>query len=278
MFNSISTRLTLKQNCAKADGSRIGRRYNFAGLPRERMCWMVSHCKEFLESLLKPISPDYQCLAFRAANWSASPSENVVACLGANGIKIETSVFRFGRRSGLVNFDYSVTPHPLGPWRASSSDVCQVDPHSPVWEFPIYAERRWIASFLTLNRCYRAIQGRFHRFSDAPPGLSQGAKPRRRAALLLDKHSWKADFNQCSGRQLVGSLLNAERHVADGRKAPFVLIGHSKLFTKWNARSLRPLLRFVRSNPTRFGFGTFLDFADQICPPVPVGESIALSR
>ncbi len=40
---------------------------------------------------------------------------------------------------------------------------------------------------------------------------------------------------------------------------PVVLIGHSKLFTRDNARSLTTFLQFVRGNAGRFAFGTFRD-------------------
>jgi hypothetical protein len=36
-----------------------------------------------------------------------------------------------------------------------------------------------------------------------------------------------------------------------------VLIGHSKLFTRFNERSLKPFLRFVAERSDRFRFGTF---------------------
>jgi hypothetical protein len=253
--------------------------YNFAGLPRERMHWMVGHCKEFLESILKPVSARYECLAFRAANWAASPSANVVASLTAHGIKIETSVFRFGRRSGLVNFDYTSTPHALGPWRASAQNICQEDFSSSLWEFPIYAEKRSVGSFLTLNRCYRALQSRLHRFSDAPQttATAAGAKRGQPWTWLLKKHAWKADFNQCSGRQLIRGLQNAEGEAEAVQTCPFVLIGHSKLFTRWNALSLRPLLRFVKANPDRFGFGTFRHFGNRI-PDLAFGRETSPLR
>ncbi len=45
---------------------------------------MVKQGKTYLESLLKPIDPGYQCDVFRAANWSVSPSENVVKTLEKN--------------------------------------------------------------------------------------------------------------------------------------------------------------------------------------------------
>src|SRR5690606_24977817 len=52
--------------------------YNFAGLPPDRICEVVRIGKEFLETLLRPVVETYRCVAFRAANWSVSPSRNVV--------------------------------------------------------------------------------------------------------------------------------------------------------------------------------------------------------
>ena len=42
--------------------------YDFAGLPYERINWMIGTCKQFLESLLRPVDSTYRCIAFRAAN------------------------------------------------------------------------------------------------------------------------------------------------------------------------------------------------------------------
>src|ERR1019366_4841248 len=55
--------------------------YNFAGLPQERLTEIVRIGKQYLEDLLKPVDPQYECLAFRAANWAMSPSRNVVRAL-----------------------------------------------------------------------------------------------------------------------------------------------------------------------------------------------------
>ena len=45
-----------------------------------------------------------------------------------------------------------------------------------------------------------------------------------------------------------------------GTTLPFVLIGHSKTFTRYNERMLAPFLAFVAKHPDRFRFGTFRDF------------------
>jgi hypothetical protein len=83
----------------------------------------------------------------------------------------------------------------------------------------------------------------------------------RNLSMLTRKHAWKADFNQCTGRQLIGALKRAEaRYAGMTGDLPYVLIGHSKLFTEANERSLRVLLDFVAGEKSRFGFATFRGF------------------
>jgi hypothetical protein len=137
-----------------------------------------------------------------------------------------------------------------------------------VLEFPIYSERWPVWHFLTVNRVYRAVQGRLNPLprDEYAPGDGGGARPataklRRLRDLLLSRHPWKLDFNQCSGTQLVAALRRIEkRYAGSGAVLPVVLIGHSKIFTAWNERSLEPFLRFVADHRDRFAFGRFRDF------------------
>jgi hypothetical protein len=241
--------------------------YDFAMLPYERMDWMVRTCKEYLESLLKPVNQDYACTAFRAANWSVSPSSNVVKALLNNQITMDTSVFKFGRRNGAVTFDYSDAHSALLPWRASESNICVQDRNSSLWEVPIYTEKRWLGAFLARGRLYRVMCDVFHKgpfnVSHVKSKNGELGAVRRRSKLasmqtLFRSHAWKADFNQCDGRQLVGALQRAERSLTHepAIQVPFVLIGHSKLFTKANEGTLRPFLAHILKNPDRYSFGT----------------------
>lgn len=250
--------------------------YDFARLPFERMEWMVRTCKFYLEALLRPVNPNYSCIAFRAANWSVSPSRNVVRALSNNGIRIDTSVFKYGRRQGAVNFDYSNARSAIEPWRVSAEDICQHDEHGTLWELPIYSEKRWIGAFLSLGRLQRIFSGLGHKVcgspTDAQADGERGEDARAAKPLMLrtafGKQAWKADFNQCSGRQLIGAIERgaARRAGLDGRSLPFVLIGHSKLFGGPNARSLRPFLKHVARHGDRYRFRTLretIEFEDQ---------------
>lgn len=257
---------------ARAEGGRWVQDwsdYNFAGLPRDRMDHFLSMGKKSLEDWLKPVAPGYQCMVFRAANWAMSPSRNVVQALVNSGFKIDTSVFKYGHRAGLVNFDYQLAPSALVPWQIDENDICAQNGEGELLEFPIYCEKRWIGAFLTPQRIYRACVGRLHRvaLSVAPEGPStkDESEPGRREILRSSRFSyrpaWKADFNQCSGKQLIRAMERAERiYESASRDLPFVLIGHSKLFTGYNETSLRPLLSMISGQPDRFGFACFNAF------------------
>ena len=238
--------------------------YNFAGLPPDRINQIVRIGKEYLEALLKPVLQEYECFVFRAANWSVSPSRNVIRALLDNGIQIDTSVFKYGRREGIVSFNYENAPSNLMPWTADENDICRENPAGRLLEIPIYCERRWLGAFLSLNRFYRAHQTHRHLINNAhgtpdTPSCAPAKFSRTLSKLSLPfrQHAWKADFNQCGGGQLSRALRRAAKKVSPDVTIPFVLIGHSKLFNSWNARSLEPFLACVRAEPRRFSFGKF---------------------
>ncbi len=244
--------------------------YNFAGLALKRLREVISIGKEFLENLLKPVDPNYRCFAFRAANWSVSPSANVVRALVENGLLIDTSVFKYGRREGLVNFDYRHAFSPVAPWRVDEKDICAQANDGRLFEFPIYSESRRLGAFLTSQRIQRVLMSRAHKLGEGAPGSAGARRNRswwRKCARLWQRHAWKADFNQCTGGQLARALKRAGAfgQSRNGEAIPFVLIGHSKLFTRSNERSLEPFLKHVAKQPERYRFGRFSDFG--VCRP-----------
>ena len=249
--------------------------YDLASLPYERVRDMIRQGKHLLEATCRVAKPDYECFAFRAANWSMQPSPNIVRALIDEGFRIDTSVWKFGRYDDLVKFDYTGAFSDLVPWPVDASDVCRRDPEGKLFEFPIYTEEQPLWVFLTANRVYRVIAQRLHPLPnpdgvvDPMSGATRAQGPRRstlakvfgKAKALVKQHPWKVDFNQCTGKQLIDGLLRVEsRYGHPAVPLPFVLIGHSKTFTRHNERSLRPFLEFVAAHPDRFSFGTFADF------------------
>lgn len=249
--------------------------YDLASLSYERLRQMIREGKQLLESTCRVAKPDYECFAFRAANWSMHPSPTIVRALLDEGFRIDTSVWKYGRYDDLVKFDYTSAHSDLFPWPVDSNDVCRRDPEGRLFEFPIYTEQQPIWVFITANRVYRVIAQRLNPLpnSDSVPSSGQTSgspsAPRRsvaekilgKAEMLVRQHPWKMDFNQCTGKQLIEGLKRVEsRYGHPDVPLPFVLIGHSKTFTSHNERSLRPFLEFVAAHPDRFSFGTFADF------------------
>lgn len=238
--------------------------YDFASLPYERLRALIRQGKALLEETCRKAVPEYECFAFRAANWSMHPSANVIRALVEEGFRIDTSVWKYGRYDDLVKFDYTNAHDALVPWPVAADDVCRRDPKGRLFEFPIYTEQQPIWRFLTANRVYRVVAQRLNPLPAADEPTS-GASPKKSLAAkvkkLVAQHPWKMDFNQCTGRQLIDGLLRVERRYGHRDvPLPFVLIGHSKTFTRHNERSLRPFLELVEKNPDRFSFGTFRDF------------------
>jgi len=248
--------------------------YDLSRLGHPRISSLVKRGKEFLEGLLRPVRPGYRCHAFRAANWSMSPSADTVRALLENGFDIDTSVFKWGTRDELVRFDYSHADSEAVPWPLDADDVCRRDERSTLFEFPIYSENRPIWAFLSANRLYRVVQGRLHPLPGRDENAAEPDRASRRSAparlagkarasvdMLFRKHSWKLDFNQCSGRQMIAGLERARsRYALRGMHVPIVLIGHSKLFNRFNEGELRPFLRHVAARPDDYAFGTFDSF------------------
>ncbi len=247
--------------------------YDFAGLSPGRLAEVIQLGRTFLESILRPVKPDYRCFVFRAANWSVSPSKNVVRALVDNGLRMDSSVFKYGRRTGLVNFDYTEAESEMVPWQADEEAIWKRSPNGLLWEVPIYSENRWLGAFLSLNRIHRLLQTRSHKMPSHGPTNGTAVRVQRRSLLrrlggFLAKHAWKADFNQCTGAQLIAALeRGADQHANSRHALPFVLIGHSKLFTRTNEWTLRPLLAYVAKHHRRFTFGRFdsLDLGSPAC-------------
>ncbi len=245
--------------------------YSMADLPYERLNEIIGDCKLFLEDILLQTSPDYKCFVFRAANWSMRPSHNIVRALIENDIRYDTSVFKYGKRDEIVKFDYSEAHSDLIPWLVDQSDIRLKDPHGKLVEIPIYCENKSIWSFMSLNRMYRILQAIQHQHPETKEGYHPVKHPsnsksntsvfNKIRALLVQKHPRKMDFNQCTAHQLIKTLRNIHQNYDHGQvNIPVVLIGHSKIFTKMNAKVLEPFLRFVAANDEEYCFARFGDY------------------
>ncbi len=216
--------------------------YNMAALSYERIYEMVKQSKKYLENLLKPIDKNYSCYVFRAANWSMMPTENIYKALVNNGITIDTSVYKGGKQSGNVDYDYTDAFSNLYSYKANSQNINLYDPDGALTEYPIYTEMRYFWSFVTPVRLYRMIRARFHKHKKSVEKSVEKNTNQVSLRSFFIKSPWKLDFNQASGKQLINALKRIRKQTKNNSSVDIVLIGHSKTFVPYNEKTLEKFL------------------------------------
>jgi len=244
--------------------------YNLAALPYKRINEIVFQCKTYLEELLTPINNNYNCNVFRAANWSMHPTKNIVRALINNNIAIDTSVYKYGKGSGNVFYDYTDSYSSFLPWFIDINNICYKDNMGKLLEVPIYSVEKPIISFITPSRIFRIIRSQFHKHK-----LSKEEKnktnirstdsntKKRFYNKFLKKYPWKLDFSQAMGKQLIKSIKNISTKNLHDIDIPIVLIGHSKTYNWFNKRSLDLLLKYIDQNKNIYRFSLFKDIDNE---------------
>lgn len=236
--------------------------YNMAALPIERIDEMVGQCVEYLETLLKPIKKDYHVWLFRAANWSMMPTENLYRVLVKHGITHDTSVFKGGVQGGNVCYDYREAYDNLFAYPAAVTNINERDEKGKLIELPIYTEMRPWWNFVSVIRVFRMIRAKFHRHKKNNELKNESVKELAKTASENDNRKLsiksffrlsplKMDFNQVNARGLIRMMLNIKRRVEGmkelkNERINVVLIGHSKTFVPYNAKTLEPFLKWIK--------------------------------
>ncbi len=231
--------------------------YNLAALSFSQIESYIKFGKNFLESIIKPVFPEYQCQVFRAANWSMHPSANILKALDNCGFKMDSSVYKWGIQKGNATYDYTNSFQQILPYPANFSDINLFSKDSPIFEVPIFCERKNILSFITLIRIFRATRAFFHKHENNTDAAKQGVK-RKNIVLkswsllisivsaLFSKHPRKLDFNQLTARQQIKAVKSiAEQHKNHLLDVPVVFIGHSKTYVEQNENILEKVLIYI---------------------------------
>lgn len=232
--------------------------YNMAALPFDRIFEMIRISKSWLQAQLIPINPGYQCFAFRAANWSMVPTSNIYRALVENGIRVDTSVYKWGRQFGHVDYNYIDAHSNIFSYKASSHDINILDENGIIKEYPIYTENRPFWHFISLMRLYRIFRAQLlnHR-QDEPFDLDTKIDFKKLSIYsFFRRNPWKLDFNQANGTQMIKALKRIMRkHIGHPEVIDLISIGHSKTFIRYNQKTLRKFLRYA-SKQVSVKFGT----------------------
>jgi hypothetical protein len=216
--------------------------YSLAGLPAERVSRYLREGKEYLEGLLRPVRPDYRCLAFRAGNWLIQPERDVVAGLESNGFRFDTTVFKHGwGAAGPYVLDYRDAHDELLSWVVDPGDINRAASRDGLREIPIFSQRVLITSMLTPRRL--AMQRHLRRsIAEAgEPGSPEPQGTGKQVSRLRLFYPKKFDFCRMTFRELRKCLEHAlDRCAGTDGGVPMVAIGHST-----ELADMAPLQRFL---------------------------------
>ena len=205
--------------------------YGLPSLSADTVREYVAVGKQYLDDLGRRVSPDYECVAFRAGGWLVQPSATIAAALTAAGILIDTSVFKGGHGTvGRYRVDFRAAPSAIFPWLADPADMSRVSSQGQLLEIPIFCRQVPVWSMLTRRRLGLQRQlGRRSRHSCAPGSSVAGGQRLRKLALRYPK---KFDYCRSTCPELMSFARQALMLTRDTPgPVPVIAIGHSTEFT-----------------------------------------------
>jgi hypothetical protein len=111
-------------------------KWAISSLDGETIETLILKGKSYLETLLKSVKPDYQCIAFRAGAYCIQPSQLIIEKLLKAGIICDTSVTKGLKNEGF--YDFSRAHSNILPWICSEKSVTEQG-NSGLMEIPIYS-------------------------------------------------------------------------------------------------------------------------------------------
>jgi len=189
------------------------------------------HGKKTLESMIRPVKPDYVCNVFRAGGYCIQPEKDVLQALRENGFRVDSSVCP-GRSLDRdpAYFDFRTAPRDLAFWRISDK-VDSPNNDGDLLELPVGT----------------GFQSRF--CPRRATNLSTMLSCLRR--LILPRQV-NLDFCKLTGPELIWMtkclITRLGRHYESSTPLPVTLIGHSKewtdsaqfeMFLEWASKDTR---------------------------------------
>lgn len=227
--------------------------WTLSSLGRAEIARALQDGKQYLESLLRPVCPEYRTVLFRAGAFCIEPAEHTIAALRKAGFLADTSVTKwlFDPRF----YDYRQAPSHVVPWEVDRMSTARAGKQTGIIELPILATRVWDSPLLRKWGCWHStrwlamadrtylreraayVDRQYPQASRPVPPVSRSPVKRiaRLAGGLVRRHSISLDYDvlpaevfvDCVERLLddpqLRSLANTDAIV------PVMALGHSKL-------------------------------------------------
>lgn len=202
---------------------------------------LIRRCKAVLETVIRPVKPNYTVTCFRAGAYQAQPFEALSKALLANGVTCDSSVYP-GGGSAERGYDYSHAYTTHQPYFADLLDpqLRAVPAEEKIVELPIFTpepKRRWfldgdegelLAARLIRHETYRknfsTMRLRSWSYLRKVATMLYCLVPKRRRGLL----------NRLMPRAVAHRLIAPSRPRRHGDRY-FVAIGHTKADLNYEA-------------------------------------------
>ena len=251
-------------------------KFRIADLPFNEMRELLVKAKYDLEEMIKPFTPQYECIVFRAGAFSIQPSEVLIRALNETGILIDSSVVK-----GLTRFDepfrvdFSKAYSSFRPWWVKKDILKNVTKDKgEILEVPIYTkETKRFWHFLLLKiQLWTGIKKDIQRMYPKEYSLSWKLSLGDKLSIGYLKHLFENmavmwDFCELTNREMIVLLKEAikKRNKQNISYLPLVMIGHPKFYD--NHKNFEAFLRYASEHFVKKGivsFGTFCDLKGTI--------------
>ena len=204
---------------------------------------MISDCKSYLENVLRPVDPQYRCVAFRASALAIAPSAHLLSSLASLGIEIDMSMAGgVYLHNDTLQLDYRTCEETFLPYYPRMDDARRVsNQQEPIVCVPLnhfYGSRRLVTKqnlALAKARFSRREQGTagFARLDSQSTGLAR-VYEKLIAPAIKRKHfvSDTGRLNYPLMREMLASIRQRARE-SGLSKVPVVLTNHPKDIRDW---------------------------------------------
>jgi len=219
----------------------------YSGEGENSLVNLLKRGKQTLEDLLKPIDPDYKCIAMRAGGYNIQPSEEIVKAMKEAGLKIDSSIYPGGKETGkLSHYDYTNIVPTKGLWHVG--EQLEESGNTDILELPIVAfPMMRLKKFMTWER----VRGFLQNSQSAKDSLEAKTSSTDKKGSKWDKLKY---FFQTEWQTWDYCLFSPSQHVSFLKKIVkqdrnvFVLVGHPKSWS--GSRGFETLLRKTGANYT----------------------------
>jgi len=225
---------------------------------------LISDCKTALEELIKPVMPDYKCIALRAGGYNIMPSAEVYKAMQQVGLKIDSSVYPGGYETGsLSQYDYRNVPLNLDYWWANENDIrLATNTKKDILEIPIFALQvpRW-KRILTLSKIKSLLFRQKTAMSAVAKEKVSNKNLWEKIQFILGKEASPWDvcmFSKSLHKKFFGYV---ENNLVNQRNS-FVLIGHPKSLQ--NKKLLDHFITTCKKRKTDYHFKTLTEYNESI--------------